>query len=81
MEIIINSPDNPVFFHIFNYPVRYYGVILSIAILTDMTADVNRLNAHFPQAAAKNFAPRPKSAYLTVFYIISHLPPNYKGAR
>ena len=33
MEIIINSPDNPVFFHIFNYPVRYYGVILSIAIL------------------------------------------------
>ena len=33
MEIIINSPDNPVFFHIFSYPVRYYGVILSIAIL------------------------------------------------
>ncbi len=32
MEIIINSPQNPIFFHIFNYPIRYYGIIMSLAI-------------------------------------------------
>lgn len=34
MEIVINSPANPVFFHILSYPIRYYGIIMSLAILT-----------------------------------------------
>lgn len=33
MDIIINSPSNPVFLTIFGYPIRYYGIILSFAIL------------------------------------------------
>ncbi len=34
MEIIINPHHNPVFMYIFNYPIRYYGIILSFAIFT-----------------------------------------------
>ena len=33
LEIIINAPTSPVAFYLFNYPVRFYGIIMASAIL------------------------------------------------
>ena len=32
MEFILSAPNNSTFIHIFNYPIKYYGIILSIAL-------------------------------------------------
>ena len=33
MEFIINSPESPIFCHLFNFPIRYYGVFMSLSFL------------------------------------------------
>ncbi len=32
MNIVLYSPDNPIAFYIFNFPIRFYGIFLSLAI-------------------------------------------------
>ena len=55
MSLIISQPINSIAFHIFNYPVKYYGLLLTLAIFVGLVVSYFLLKKRFNIILAQDF--------------------------
>ena len=55
MNIVLISPKTSIAFYIFNYPIKFYGLIMALSMLFAAIVGYNLIKKYFNNLKAQNF--------------------------